>query len=75
MTDLERLQIAHGEVYLSSKDVRAKYGNVSAMTIIRWIKNGRLPKPIKFNGSKRNLWPLSELIEKERAATRDRVAA
>ena len=74
MTDLERLQALHGEVYLSSRDVRARYGNISAMTLIRYVKSGRLPKPIKLGASHRNLWALSELIEKERAA-RDRVAA
>ncbi len=35
-------------------DFCAEYG-VTPITIWRWVKSGRLPKPLKLNG--RNVWP------------------
>lgn len=47
----------HGEFYLSDRDLSRKYG-VSRSTIWRWVKEGRLPEPVKISpGTTR--WPLS----------------
>jgi predicted DNA-binding transcriptional regulator AlpA len=49
--------------YITSRQLRARYGGVSEMTIWRWLHDPRLnfPKPIVIN--RRRLWELS-LLEK-----------
>jgi predicted DNA-binding transcriptional regulator AlpA len=47
------------ERLVSSRTARAELGDVSDMTIWRWIKAGVLPQPIKIN--KRNYWPASAI--------------
>ena len=42
---------------VSSRTVRAELGDVSEMTIWRWVQSGVLPQPIKING--RNYWQVS----------------
>lgn len=41
----------------SSRTLRRELGDVSEMTVWRWVKAGILPPPIKIN--KRNYWPVS----------------
>jgi predicted DNA-binding transcriptional regulator AlpA len=49
-------------LYLSSADLRARYANVSLMTIYRWLNAGKgFPQPVKMSG--RNYWLASELDE------------
>ena len=45
---------------MQSRQVRAALGDVSDMTIWRWVKAGILPEPIKINS--RNYWRQSEVI-------------
>ncbi len=45
---------------LSSRQLRELAGEVSDMTLWRWVKAGIIPKPIKING--RNFWPKHETI-------------
>lgn len=44
---------------VSSTTVRRELGDVSEMTIWRWVKAEILPAPIKIN--KRNYWPASAI--------------
>ena len=48
---------------ISASDVRAMFGNVSDMTIWRWLQNANLnfPKPIYV--MRRRFWREAELIE------------
>lgn len=41
-----------------TRDICSQYG-VTAMTVWRWVRDGRLPQPVKING--RNYW--SENVE------------
>jgi len=56
----------HDCLYLTSLQVRARYGGVSDMALWRWLRNPKLgfPRPIKING--RNYWRLDELEAWER---------
>lgn len=51
---------------LSSRGARGHLGDVSEMTLWRWVRAGILTPPIKIN--KRNYWPVSE-IERVKAGT------
>ena len=57
------------DVMLTAKQVQARYGNISAMTLSRWVKDDRLqfPRPLYIHS--RRYWNLGELIawEKRRA--------
>ena len=45
------------ENLLPSSKVRAAFGDISGMTLWRWVDKGILQKPIVING--RNYWPES----------------
>jgi predicted DNA-binding transcriptional regulator AlpA len=53
------------EIYLKTKQVRERYGNVSEMWIERRMKDDGFPSPVYF-GSLR-FWRESELLTWERA--------
>ena len=42
------------ESLVTSRQVRARIGGISAMCLWRWIRDGKFPVPIKING--RNYW-------------------
>lgn len=44
---------------LTEKALRALLGNVSSMTVWRWMKRGLLPQPIKLGA--RNFWYVREV--------------
>jgi predicted DNA-binding transcriptional regulator AlpA len=44
--------------YLSDKDLAARY-SIHRATPWRWVQNGKLPAPIKINGSTR--WRASDI--------------
>ncbi len=44
---------------VTSRQVRARIGGISAMCLWRWIRDGKFPVPIKING--RNYWPEGEV--------------
>jgi predicted DNA-binding transcriptional regulator AlpA len=46
--------------FLTAKQVRARYGNVSRMWVTRRITNNDFPKPVKLGG-RLNHWRLDEL--------------
>jgi len=56
--------------YLNSSQVCARYGNLSAMTIWRWMRDPRtnFPKPIYAN-SRHRLWSLASLEAWEESRT------
>lgn len=68
--------VGDGDIYLSAKQVRERYGGISDMSLWRWLRDGELnfPQPIRING--RRFWRLSalEAFERERATTREIVA-
>lgn len=39
---------------ITSAELRRRNGNVSLMTLWRWVQKGILPAPLKING--RNYW-------------------
>ena len=49
------------EKFLTSQQVRTRYGDKSDMTLYRWVRNPTLgfPQPVVING--RRFWRLSEL--------------
>ena len=61
-------QIPDGTKFLTSTQVRERYGNLSKMSLHRWIAGGKFPKPYPFNG--RNYWKLADLEAYEREAAR-----
>ena len=54
------------DVYLSSNQVRKRYGDTSDMSLWRWLDNAdmKFPKPILIQ--RRRFWRLSELVAWER---------
>lgn len=52
------------EVIIPSREVRRRFGDVSDITIHRWIARGVLPPPVKVNG--RNYWPEKQIEEIQR---------
>lgn len=53
------------DTYLTSAQVRQRYGNASSATLKRWIKSERLPKPDMRIG-RRVYWRTKTLIAHER---------
>ncbi|MBW7968617.1 hypothetical protein [Bradyrhizobium sp. BR 10289] len=47
------------KLYLSAAQVRQRYGNISDMTLWRWLKNNSFPAPRKING--RRYWDAADL--------------
>lgn len=47
------------ERFLTTKQVRERYGNVSRMTLYRWRKAGKIPEPQQIG--ERPMWKLSDL--------------
>lgn len=60
--------------YLTEKQLRARYGNVSPMTIWRWERDEQLefPKPIYINGRKYRDLEQLEAFERKRASASGR---
>ena len=51
---------SHNRQYLTSKQVRARYGGISDMSLWRWLNdNSDFPQPMRING--RRFWLLAEL--------------
>lgn len=44
---------------LSSRTVRSELGEISEMTVWRWVQDGILPQPVKIN--RRNYWHQSDI--------------
>ena len=57
ITSTNTVEIPH---YISKKQLRSMCGNVSAVTIHRWVKAGILPPP-RALGNTRVMWLLSEV--------------
>jgi predicted DNA-binding transcriptional regulator AlpA len=47
------------ETYLTARQVRARYGNASAMWIVRRLANDGFPKPIYLAGAR--FWRIADL--------------
>jgi predicted DNA-binding transcriptional regulator AlpA len=62
--------------YLPIGRVKARYSNVSDMTISRWMANPKVgfPRPVAFGGRYR-FWKLTDLIEWERKRAAGKGAA
>lgn len=59
------------DVYLSSNQVRKRYGETSDMSFWRWLNNAKMnfPKPIFIQ--RRRFWRLSDLVQWERQRAKD----
>ena len=62
--------------FINSGQLRQRYGNVSAMWIVRTLANDQsFPKPYRLGAGRNRFWKLDELIKWERSvASRSRVA-
>lgn len=62
--------------YLPIGRVKARYSNVSDMTISRWMANPKIafPRPVAFGGRYR-FWKLADLIQWERRRAAGKGAA
>lgn len=49
---------------LNSRQVRKMFGDISQMTLWRWVRDGVLPEPKRING--RDYWFLSQVQELQR---------
>lgn len=58
-----------GKRFLTQPQLRLRYGNISDMTVWRWIKAGRIPEPALFGN--RNYYAEDELDEADRRAKAD----
>jgi len=50
-------------VYLSARDVRRRYGNVSAMWLVRRLVDSQFPKPVYF--ARQRFWKTEDLARWE----------
>jgi predicted DNA-binding transcriptional regulator AlpA len=48
------------EVFLSSQQVRSRYGGISDMTLWKWLKDDGYPKPMTMGT--RRYWRLSDIV-------------
>ena len=46
----EGSKLPHGRVLIRATEARAKLGNISASTLWRHVKTGKVPKPIRLGG-------------------------
>ena len=44
---------------IPARAVRARFGDISNMTLWRWVQRGILPPPVKINS--RNFWRASDV--------------
>ena len=51
---------------ITANDVRARYGNISAMTLSRWLKDERLEFPLPIRIHNLRYFRLADLVEWER---------
>lgn len=65
--------ISAADSHVTARNVRARYGDISDMTLWRWLadKEIRFPQPLRIN--RRRYWRLADLEDWERK--RARVAA
>jgi len=49
------------DVYLTSKKVRARYGNITDMTLWRWLRDPILGFPQPIIIARRRFWKLDDL--------------
>lgn len=65
------------EIYLTSAQVRARYGNRSQMWIHRRLNNpaSTFPRPHRLGGGRLRYWLLSELREWEKEKTKSEGSA
>lgn len=58
------------DIFLTAKQVRSRYGNVSEMTLWRWVHDAKLNFPAPEKIRARNFWRLSALDawDKQRVA-------
>jgi predicted DNA-binding transcriptional regulator AlpA len=54
--------------FLTQSDIRARY-QISDPTIWRRVREGQLPQPIRFPGSRQNRWDAEILAIYDRAIT------
>src|SRR4051794_9745701 len=57
-----------GDIYLSSQQVKHRYGGVLDLTLWRWLQDSSFPQPIIICG--RRYWHLAKLQEFEMACAR-----
>lgn len=60
LKELPSKDIDDDVMLITSKQLRHLAGDVSDMTVWRWVKTGVVPSPIKING--RNYWKKQEVI-------------
>lgn len=46
---------------IGSDTVRCLFGGITDVTAWRWVRDGRLPKPIKAPGGRANLWRVADI--------------
>lgn len=63
-------------VFINSGQLRQRYGDVSAMWIVRTLESDTLfPRPVYLGSGRNRYWKISELEKWERAsATKNRAA-
>ena len=65
--------VSGNTVYLSSHQIRARFGGRGELWVYRQIARNGFPKPVKFGSGRLNYWKLSE-VEAWEAAQAQRVA-
>jgi hypothetical protein len=54
------------DVYLSARQVRTRYGNVSEQALWRWLRDEKLNFPKPFYINQFRYWKLADLVSWER---------
>lgn len=59
-------------VYLTAKQLRARWGNVSHMFVERLLQNDdSFPRPIRLGGGSMRFWRLKDIVRWERRSGSD----
>jgi predicted DNA-binding transcriptional regulator AlpA len=69
---IRKASVEAATVYLTAAQVRGRYGNVSEMTLWRWLRDEKLNFPRPYRVNKRRLWKAGELTAWERTKAPDR---
>jgi hypothetical protein len=54
------------DVYLSARQTRARYGDISDMSLFRWLRDPKMKFPEPMRIQKRRYWRTSDLLAWER---------
>lgn len=63
------------DIYLTAKQVKARYGGLSDMSLWRWLRDAKSEFPSPIMAGRKRLWLLRDLEKWERSRASSKAAA